>query len=76
MMHRCLEPNCGKLFSDMQAHLRKHKMTVAEYNLKHNAFIRAGFPFARKILTSSELDNMQYMADSKERRRKRKSLQH
>jgi hypothetical protein len=75
MMHRCLESDCGKLFSDMQSHLRKHKMTVAEYNVKHNTFIKVGISFVRNMRTPAELDNMQYVIDSKERNRKR-SLHH
>jgi hypothetical protein len=69
-MTRCKE--CQKLFTDMHAHLRKHKMTVAEYNLKHNDYVRSGVTFIRLHRTAAELDNMQYIVDSKERNRKRK----
>lgn len=33
MMVRCAE--CGLLFGDLGCHIRKHKMTAAEYQAKH-----------------------------------------
>ena len=53
---RCLE--CGKYVYELRPHLKKHKMTVTEYQEKHNVSVPVPRHLVQKVYIIAENHNM------------------